>query len=485
MLAVLFAPAAAAAPAPGTFAEIDRFVADHAREHGIPGVAVSVLDGDDEHVFTVGDGITPDTGFPVGSESKAFGSVAALQLVEAGVLDLDRPVLDYLPELRTTDPAVRGITVDMLLRMTSALDDRAYEGIDPGTDPAGAVAAIEDLRTVAPPGAGFVYSNINFVLVARIVEKVSGLPYDGYLRTRVFEPLGMRATTTVRRGGEIRPATLPGLTTGHTVVLGRSVPWPEPDLFHVGAGDVVSTAADMARWLRFVRGAGATGDALPPGRLDEQRRPLDPARNPYSIGWLTYPPTDRLPERLYSGGDLVTYHCDVVVEPATGAAVSVLVSTNLAFPPVRLPLVYREIATGITDILRGDPPGSTGDPISAGDQPAVRLASDAVPLAGTLVAALGAAVAVLRARAWARPRATWRRALSVLGLLALFAVPFVAWALFSGLAGTPVPIAYLLASWPSAVVAAAPAVAAVLVALARARALRLGPRDVGEQPAGR
>jgi hypothetical protein len=101
------------------------------------------------------------------------------------------------------------------------------------------------LRSAVPDGQ-FRYTNTNYHLAARLVELASGETFNSYLRKHVFEPLDMRETVAI----DVTPRDLPSdYRRGHGYAYGFSVPLTEPDRFVAGSDGVITTAADMAKWL--------------------------------------------------------------------------------------------------------------------------------------------------------------------------------------------------------------------------------------------
>lgn len=140
---------------------------------------------------------TVDTQFCLGSMNKMFTSVAILQLVEKGKLSLDKPMATYWPDYPNKDLAAK-VTVRELLSHTGGTGDiftPEYE------------AHREEIRTLADyvelfgnrpvrfePGTRMEYSNYGFILLGRIIELVSGEPYQDYVRKHIYLPAGKLRT---------------------------------------------------------------------------------------------------------------------------------------------------------------------------------------------------------------------------------------------------------------------------------------------------
>ncbi|MDT7781958.1 MAG: hypothetical protein QOF58_377 [Pseudonocardiales bacterium] len=223
-------------------AALTLFVSTFMGEASYPGVSVAITKGD--QVIAVqafghdssGAPMTEHTKMAIASVSKSFTALAVRQLADAGKIDLDRPVFDSR------------VTPRQLLAHKSGISDRTLPGKSlpqPGSPSQAVERAQEVLRTAVPDGR-FRYTNTNYHLAARLVELASGETFNSYLRKHVFEPLDMRETVAI----DVTPRDLPSdYRRGHGYAYGFSVPLTEPDRFVAGSDGVITTAADMAKWL--------------------------------------------------------------------------------------------------------------------------------------------------------------------------------------------------------------------------------------------
>lgn len=141
--------------------------------------------------------VTPNTNFCIASVSKQFSAVALLQLAEQGKLSLNDPLSKYFPEFKA--PFFNDITLHHILSHTSGIPDAR-----PRTDrdfvlTATDVNSVEYMKTLDhlnfTPGDGhYEYINPTFQLCYQIVEKVSGMPFEQYMKKNIFEPAGMKHT---------------------------------------------------------------------------------------------------------------------------------------------------------------------------------------------------------------------------------------------------------------------------------------------------
>ncbi len=312
IIALLLTPLATTAAAPAAageidFAALDATVEAQMRKHGLPGVALAVVEGD-EIVYLKGYGsagagrpMTPQTPMFIGSQSKSFTALAIAQLAEQGKIDLDAPVQRYIPWFQVADAdASARITVNHLLHHTSGLADAGFSVVVPNdASPEQAVRLLAQAQLNAPVGSRFQYFNTGYSTLAYLVELVSGQPYADYLQDHVFGPLGMASTTA-------DPATA-DVAQGYTRLFGFAVPARQVVRnADIGAGYIVSTAEDMARYAIAMKDGGA-------GLVSPQmmRRMLTPSLGSYGMGWMIA----KGGETILHGGANETFRTDVFLYP--------------------------------------------------------------------------------------------------------------------------------------------------------------------------
>lgn len=236
---------------------------------GAPGVAVAVIENG-EVTFAAGigkkspdseDGVSAHTLFRIGSVQKMLTSTALLQQVEAGTVDLEAPITDTVPAFDFSEDATwaPSITSRNLLTHTSGIAD--YLQIDVPTAQQSDAALGTFLLgqfgnlgyLMAPAGTFWNYSNPGFYLAGYLVEEASGETYRDYMRTRVFEPLGMTRTfhlaDEVIADGDYALGYAPGYADVPEIVLPDSYEnaWARP------AGYGTSNVLDLARFVAFLQ----------------------------------------------------------------------------------------------------------------------------------------------------------------------------------------------------------------------------------------
>lgn len=244
-----------------------------------------------------------DTCFLLGSVSKQFTATAVMLLEQDGLLAYDDELVDLLPELA---PFAEGVTVHHLLTHSSGVPDHINElhAERPGMTNADVVAVLrEHGRLNFPPGTRASYSNGGYVLLAEIVEAVSGEPLAGFLQERVFEPLAMESTFV-----RTESTPLEACAVGFDLVGTRQ----ESEWLTTGPGGVFSTADDLARWDDALAG----GSLLTPATLERAFTPnrlADGTETSFGYGWqvVRMGPTTRVFHMGASAGYRAYLHRDL------------------------------------------------------------------------------------------------------------------------------------------------------------------------------
>lgn len=242
------------------------FIEAQAHEFGVPGVAAGVLlDGQEIYashgVARLGSPQPVDnkTLFHVASVSKTFTATALMRLASEGMVDLRAPVRRYVPELKLADEqAAARITVLNLLNHTAGLDWNLIDDGEGDRSLAGLVSKLPQLPLIAPPGARASYSQAGYNLAGRIIEKVTGLPFEQAMTSLVLKPVGLSDTVYGLAEVMVREFAV-GYNRGDDGELHPARPW---GAFREGAradnpgGGLASSAGDLLRWARFQLGDG-------------------------------------------------------------------------------------------------------------------------------------------------------------------------------------------------------------------------------------
>src|SRR5207244_5676608 len=242
----------------------DKAARDAVAAWQFPGMAVAIVQ-DDKVIFLKAYGVkeirkpepvTIDSLFQIGSTTKAFTTTAMAMLVDEKKLDWDDPVrrhLDYF-HLRDACADLQVILRDLLSHRTGlSRHDELWDNSP--------LSRQEILRRVAglklskPIRTAYQYNNIMFMAAGEVVAAASKMTWDAFVRTRIFEPLGMIHTRTA-----FADWATSDHATGHRFAHGALSVQPALDDTNVGpAGAIKSSARDMAQWLRFQLANGTIG----------------------------------------------------------------------------------------------------------------------------------------------------------------------------------------------------------------------------------
>ncbi len=169
-----------------------------ATRHGVPGAALAVWTGGE--LVEVATGVvnrntgvetTTDSVFQVGSTTKVWTAALVMQLVDEGLVELDRPVRDYLPEFAVADGAEKSITVRHLLTHTGGFDGDLFEDTGRGDDCLDKyMAFLHGAGHVHEPGALFSYCNAGYCVLGALVARVRGTTWEEAMRERLLKRLG-------------------------------------------------------------------------------------------------------------------------------------------------------------------------------------------------------------------------------------------------------------------------------------------------------
>lgn len=260
---------------PGTFRRIDKCVEVFMAAYDVPGASIAIIDNGSlvyEKGYGVkhrvqGGAVTPGTVFRFGSTLKMMTAAAVMQQVEQGLVDLQAPVTQYIPEFQVSGAwPSDSISVWNLLTHTSSFPDRYDEymfrnGLAGPTTPTALsewAAGQSAIPLYAPPGSFWNYSNPNFSLAGLIAERASGLEYHQYMEERVFGPAGMTSTTLlpsdVLAYGDYAYEHYVDPFTGESVI---AAPDAYDNWIMAPAGLGFATARDLARFALVLMQGGS------------------------------------------------------------------------------------------------------------------------------------------------------------------------------------------------------------------------------------
>jgi CubicO group peptidase (beta-lactamase class C family) len=264
-----------------------------------------------------GDPVTPRTVFHLASVTKPMVATAVMQLADAGKLDIEERVSRYLPYFTMKDPRASAITLAQLLTHTAGMPDVTdYAWERPEYDDGALeryVRGLADSSLIFAPGTRWQYSNIGFEVLADVIAKVSGEPFETYVQRHILSPLRMTHSTLL-----MTDVDSANLATGHTrngagaIEVSTVYPYNRR---HAASSTLHASMDDMLRW------AAAN---LHGGALDGQRilSPLTLAR----MWTMAYDRTQEMAERARRAGNPMRY---AAIGQALGWRIFTLGGTDL------------------------------------------------------------------------------------------------------------------------------------------------------------
>lgn len=275
-----------------------------------------------------------ETIYRTGSISKSVTAVLMAVLADDGMVSLDSPLEDLVPEIAGLVDRPRGASPD-LRQVASHTAGFAREPELPGaaSGPVGSwtsriLESVPTTRYRTPPGTEYSYSNIGFGILGFGLERAVGEPFMDQVEARIFEPLGMASSTFV-----VGDDLLSALSKGHANGRDGQVDTEQPALEHAGRGykvpngGVYSTVDDLARFAAGVMGRGGVSLLSEEMRAEmlSVQTPEDPESG-YGLGFSI----DTVDMRVFAGhgGSVAGYTAQLLFEPATGLTVVLLRNYN-------------------------------------------------------------------------------------------------------------------------------------------------------------
>lgn len=338
---------------------IDAYIHARMEAAGIPGLALGIVKGD-QVAYLKGYGVagsgrvvTPQISFILGSTSKSFTALAIMQLAEAGKIDLESPVTKYLPWFRTSDTAASAqITVRNLLNHNSGFPTyNGRQGLwsNDQSDAAleNSVRSFASIQLNRPAGQGYEYANENYDTLGLIVQTVSGMSYEDYVRAKIFDPLQMHHSAAM-----ISDPAVADIATGYRQwlfwPLAFDAPYPRST---TPAGFLISSAEDMAHYLVAQLNGGSYDkqQLVSPHGIDALHTPGAKINNSeaYGMGWVIQGQPGST--KIWHNGDVSNFHSNLLLLPDQHLGIVILTNINEFYNStgVNIPI------EGVADILLG------------------------------------------------------------------------------------------------------------------------------------
>ena len=264
-----------------------------------------------------------DTVYRVWSVAKALTAIETMRLVEDGLVDLDTPITNYIPNfaIQSRFPDSGPITIRSILMHRSGLPRNACDRVDLNPNVLGdLVTSLHNCYQTYPVGYRYHYSNIGFDLLGYLVEEMRGQPFPDYLRDELFLPIGMENSAFLH--SQI-PDPLK-IALGYEYYKGKYYPYNQGDITSVPSGNLYATIEDMGKFVQFIFRDGEVGgeQLVAPKTLQAMFvEQASSVRDPHSmgLGWKT---------NRVLGSELLVWH-DGGPADGTGALVAFLPERKL------------------------------------------------------------------------------------------------------------------------------------------------------------
>ncbi len=339
---------------PELIPQIRKFIQTAMKEMGVPGLALSIVERN-RIILCEGFGlrdvekklvVTSKTCFILGSTTKAFTTLAIAMLVDGGKLNWDDPVRKYLPEFALKDEwaTLRCTPRDLVTHRTGLpRHDLVWSGAS--LSPEEIIRVLSFLEPSRDFRIAYQYNNLMYIATGVLISRVAGLPWEEFLKHRIFSPLGMKSSgCSVEEYLASNEYCFAYRQEGEKL---EAIAFPTPDkkiLYGPRAsGSVFSTAEDMAKWLLFHLNEGKVEDKqiISVARLKEMHspqiiRPVNPDEAPdidhpsYGLGWMI--DSYRGHYRVHHGGSTMGFSSYVAFFPRKKFGVAILTNLNSNLP---------------------------------------------------------------------------------------------------------------------------------------------------------
>ncbi|MCB2311587.1 cyclic peptide export ABC transporter [Clostridium tagluense] len=335
-------------------AKVERFIEKQMDKGKIPGMSVVIVKGD-KTVYQKGFGysdieseksVNSKSLFEIGSNSKAFTALGILNLQKGGLINLNDEVTKYIPWLKVKYEGKEiTITIEELLHHTSGIPFKTIDKIPVSSADNAIVETVKTLTNIeldSKPGEKFQYATINYDVLGLVIEKITGASYEKYIEENVLKPMGLNNTYLYRNENN-----------NEDIAKGYKLGFLKPRLYDAPAysgnkpaGYIISSAQDMAKWLKIQMGTlegskfskDLIGDSHKPNR---RVAPLGDGAS-YADGWFIY---QKGGGEISHGGNNPNYSSSIVFRPEDKIGIAVLSNINSEY--------VSAITQGINEILQG------------------------------------------------------------------------------------------------------------------------------------
>lgn len=356
----------------------DQYIQDAMKSWRCPGVAVSIIKGDDilhQNAYGLRDvenqlPMTEDTRFAMASVTKSFTAMSVALLVDEGKLEWDKPVREYMPEFILDDPYVtQHVTVRDMLSHRTGLPRHDFSAWRLDVPRAEFIKRMKHFKFNATFREKFQYNNLMYYAAAYLVEKIAEQRWEDFVQEHIFSPLRMVASNFAPEPPQDGQVNANGYRVDRDKEGGAKsliyMPFGKhTELSPGAAGALFSTLADLTQWLKVHVNDGRSGDIqfVSPNNLKQMHLPqtiipgggfnealLGNTIFSYGMGWFIEP--YRGYTLVHHGGNVEGHSLIIGFVPQE--KVGIVVLTNIAELPLRDVLLYEGIDCALDLLDRG------------------------------------------------------------------------------------------------------------------------------------
>ncbi|AIQ17665.1 beta-lactamase [Paenibacillus sp. FSL H7-0357] len=335
--------------------KIESFVEEQRSKSKTPGISLVIVEKG-KTIYQKGFGyadvktkkpVTGDTLFEIGSTTKAFTGLAILKLEKEGVLKLTDDVKKYIPWLELTyNDEPQTITLNQLLHHTSGIASNTIAHIPEGNTNEALELTVKTLlnqQLDRKPGSSFEYATINYDVLGLVIQIVTKMPYDIYMKQHILEPVGMKDSFV-----GLHQSQSAELATGYKIGFMKEQAYSPPIYRgNIPAGYIISNANDIAKWMNLQLGTDPSNvmdkQLIKESHVPDQTvEPFD-VNTYYASGWGIQTKKDK--QYIFHAGENPTYTSYFIMQPDEQLGVAILTNMKTSFTTA--------IGQGVMDLWEG------------------------------------------------------------------------------------------------------------------------------------
>jgi len=352
--------------------QTERYIQQAMEELKLPGLAVGLIENGQPRLLkgygvrnSQGDPMTPQTSVELGSTSKSFTALAIMQLAQQNQINIDAPVIDYIPWFKANNKSQSDkILIRHLLNHRSGFSNldgnRNLLLLDNSADAnKQAVADFAQYQLIFEPGETYHYSNINYQILAYILEVVTGKSYESVIEENLFKPLSMANSFAAESSGQHL-----AIAEGFQFQFGEVIPSKvEQGRATIAQGRLKVSAEDMLKYLNeFMPGnnefvPGNQGFIHSSTKQEILKIPEQDARRGYGMGWIISHKADH--RIIYHFGRSFGFETVVMFSPELNVGMVALANAHSGFARHNV----GALLIGIGNIMLGEKPAKVASPL--------------------------------------------------------------------------------------------------------------------------